>query len=111
RYAAWFYVYCWWRPAPQIPAQEIAHGFTTTDPEGGFVVQFTAKPDLSIPEKDDPSFRYTVHADVTDTTGETRSGSKSVEIGYTALRATVSVEQWQAENQDVKVTITPTPLH
>ena len=30
-------------------AQEIAHGKTVTDADGGFTVTFTAKPDLSVP--------------------------------------------------------------
>ena len=47
----------------------------------------------TVPEKDEPSFRYTVTADVTDTTGETRTGSKSVNVGYVALRATVDVRR------------------
>ena len=40
----------------------------------------------------DPAFRYTITADVTDTTGETRTGSKSVQVGYVALRATITAE-------------------
>ena len=70
---------------PARPAQEIAHGVVTSEPDGSFTIPFVAKPDLSVPEKDEPSFRYTVTADVTDTTGETRSGSKSVNVGYVAL--------------------------
>ncbi|MBY0513968.1 MAG: hypothetical protein K2P78_08670, partial [Gemmataceae bacterium] len=110
RYPAWFYTYCWWRPVPQQPAQEIAHGDATTDGDGRFTVTFTAKPDRGVPEADDPSFRYTVTADVTDTTGETRSGAKSVEVGYTALRATVSADQWLVEGGEAKFTISTTTL-
>ncbi len=110
RYPPWFHMYCWWRPVPNIPAQEIAHGFAATDPDGNFSVTFTARPDLSVPEKDDPSFRYTISADVTDTTGETRSNSKSIEVGYTALRATVSVPDWIVANEETTLTINTTTL-
>src|SRR5207248_4775453 len=78
--------------------------------DGSFTVAFTAKPDRSVPEKDEPSFRYTVTADVTDTTGETRSASKSVEVGYTALRATVSADEWQTEGSEIKLTVNTTTL-
>ena len=78
--------------------------------DGTFTVTFTAKPDPKVPEKDDPSFRYAVSVDVTDTTGETRSGSKSVEVGYAALRATVSADEWQVDGKDVALTVTTKTL-
>ena len=110
RYPPWFFEYCWWRPMPQRPAQEIAHGTLTTEPDGSFSIAFVAKPDPTVSPKDDPSFRFTVTADVTDTTGETRGGSKSVEVGYTALRAMVSAGEWQTADQDVKFAISTTTL-
>ena len=42
--------------------------FLEQEADGSFTVTFTAKPDLSVPEKDDPHFHFTVYADVTDTT-------------------------------------------
>ena len=53
-------------------SQEIAHGTATTKPDGSFDVKFTAKPDSGVAPKDEPTFRYTIYADVTDTTGETQ---------------------------------------
>lgn len=110
RFPPWFFEYCWWRPFPQKPAQEIAHGTATTEPDGSFKVAFVAKPDLTISPKDEPSFRYTVTVDVTDTTGETRTGTKSVEVGYTALRAAVSLNEWQTAGEPVKLTVTTETL-
>lgn len=110
RWPIWFAEYCWWRPMPHRPAQEIAHGTATTDADGSFNVAFVAKPDASIPASDDPSFRYTVTADVTDTTGETRSGTKSVEVGYTALRAAIALGEWQTAGEPVKFTVSTTTL-
>ena len=65
---------------PQSAAQEIAHG-TAEDrrPTARFNVEFVAKPDLSVAEKDEPIFHFTVYADVTDTTGETRSAQRTVQ--------------------------------
>ncbi|MBX9580016.1 MAG: hypothetical protein K2X87_06870, partial [Gemmataceae bacterium] len=110
RWPPWLAQYMWWRPMPARPAQEIAHGTATTDPDGSFSVAFVAKPDPTVPASDDPSFRYTVTADVTDTTGETRTGTRSVEVGYTALRATVSLGEWQTAGEPVKFTISTTTL-
>lgn len=110
RYPDWFYEYCWWRPVPSRPAQEIANGVVSSEPDGSFSIPFVAKPDLSVPEKDEPSFRYTVTADVTDTTGETRSASKSVSVGYVALRATVDSDSWLESDKEHKFDIHTTTL-
>jgi uncharacterized protein YfaS (alpha-2-macroglobulin family) len=110
RFPGWWYDCFWWRPAPAGDAQEIAHGTATTDADGNFTVTFTARPDPGVPEKEDPSFRYSVSADVTDTTGETRSASRTIEIGYTALRASLSSTDWQTPDQDVTFTIGTTTL-
>ena len=70
RYPVWWGWHYWWRPVPQGKSQEIAHGDVTTKPDGSFNVKFTAKPDNSVSAADEPTFRYTIYADVTDTTGE-----------------------------------------
>jgi len=109
RYPPWLrWCYWWW--SPPTNRQEIAHGSLVTEPDGSFTISFTAKPDLSVAEKDEPIFHYTVHADVTDTTGETRSGDQSVRVGYTALQATVSATDWQTVDGPVRVTIQTSTL-
>ncbi|MFM1555383.1 MAG: alpha-2-macroglobulin family protein [Limisphaerales bacterium] len=110
RYPAWWGWHYWWRPAPQGKSQEIAHGTATTKPNGAFDVNFIAKPDLTVAAKDEPTFRYTIHADVTDTTGETRSDSHSINLGYTALKASVSAADWQAQGKATAVSISTTSL-
>ena len=111
RWPVWFYECCWYRlPPNRGAAQEIAHGTAVTDADGSFTVAFAAKPDPTVPEKDEPTFHYTVHADVTDTTGETRSGSKSVAVSYTALQANLTADEWQTAAKPVKVTVTTTTL-
>ncbi len=92
----------WPRPAA---SQEIAHGTTTTSSNGGFQVQFTAKPDLAVPETDEPSFEFTVYADVTDSAGETRSDQRSVRVGYTALELSTAAKDWLTSTQDVELRI------
>lgn len=104
RYPIW----CWWArwSYPPAEAQAIAHGTAITETDGSFSILFTAKPDLSILEEDEPIFEYSVHADVTDTTGETRSDERIVRAGYTALQATVSANAWQTPDEPVELTVT-----
>ena len=110
RFPPWLRWHYWWRPFPSSPAQEIAHGTARTGADGSFEVEFAAKPDLSVPEKDEPTFSYTVYADVVDGTGETRSGERSVNVGFVALQASLSAEDWQTAGQPVKVTLKTTSL-
>jgi len=103
-----FPFWCWWARwiYPSATEQAIAHGTTTTETNGSFSITFTAKPDLSILEEDEPIFMYRVHADVTDTTGETRSDEHIVLVGYTALTATISTDSWQTIDKPVDLIIT-----
>ncbi len=111
RWPAWF-MYCYaWRMPPMLgSAQEISHGWATTEADGSFRVSFTAKPDASVPERDEPNFNYQITADVTDTTGETRTGTSSVTVGYTALQANVTAKEWLASDSDTKFSIATTTL-
>ncbi len=104
RYPIWWGWYCWWRQ-PQTSSQEIAHGRAVTKPDGSFTIEFLARPDPSVPEKDEPTFHYTVYADVTDTTGETRSGQTLVRVGYTALQASLSAASWLTDEKPVEISI------
>lgn len=74
-----------WPPYPR-QEMEIANGTTVTDSEGRFIIHFRALPDKSISKEYAPVFHYEVSADITDLTGETRSGSASVSVGYHALQ-------------------------
>jgi hypothetical protein len=107
RYPSWWGYYYSWRmpPGGQNAAQEIAHGTGITEADGTFTITFTAKPDASVAEKDEPIFNYVVSVDVTDTTGETRSASRSVQIGYTALQASMTVDEWQTKDKPVNVNV------
>ncbi len=110
RFPIWWRWHYWWLPMPPTPSQEIAHGVTTTGVDGSFTVEFVARPDLSVSEKDEPIFNFTIYADVTDTAGETRSAQRGVNVGYTALQASLSAADWLVEGKPVVVTITTTTL-
>jgi len=110
RYPPWWYWRMWWLPPQPESSQEIARGTGITAADGGFSIEFTAKPDPSVPEKDEPTFQYTIYADVTDTAGETRSDERTVNVGYTALQATLSASDWQISGKPVEVTVRTTTL-
>jgi hypothetical protein len=96
----------WWRwNYPSSQAQAIAHGSAVTASDGSFAIQFTAKPDLSILESDEPVFEFAVYADVTDLTGETRSDQRTLRAGYTALQAAILADAWQTPDKPVQLTI------
>jgi hypothetical protein len=107
----WFYP---WLPFDS-GSQRIARGTAATDDAGKFTVTFTAKPDRSVPKESLPVFTYAVVADVTDSSGETRSDTTSVSVGYTDVEATVSAAEWQATGAggkpaDVKLAVGTTTL-
>ena len=82
----------WWRPMPSSPALEIKQGTTTTDENGNFNIDFQALADKTIDKKNSPQYRYTISADITDINGETRSKTTSVSVSYTALLASIDIE-------------------
>jgi len=110
RWPYWWGWYSWRAPRVQQGSQEIVHGTARTGTDGTFKIEFTAKPDPSVSEKDEASFSFSIHADVTDTTGETRSAQRAVNVGFTALQATLSADEWQTENQPVAVNVRTTTL-
>ncbi|MBL0177458.1 MAG: hypothetical protein IPP94_19830 [Ignavibacteria bacterium] len=82
RYPFWCW---WWRNQPRSETKEIAHGITKTAADGTFEITFPALPDKSVQKSTLPVFSYAVTADVTDMSGETRSGATTVSVGYTAI--------------------------
>ncbi|MCC7246104.1 MAG: hypothetical protein IT269_10515 [Saprospiraceae bacterium] len=69
----------------ESPEREIANGTTTTDANGLFSIPFTLKADKSIPKSVQPLFEYKVTVDITDISGETRSGESWLHAAYSAL--------------------------
>lgn len=80
-------------PPRGISDVEIAHGETTTDAAGNFTISFPAIPDKTVDKKDQPTFYFQVHADVTDNAGETRSASTSVSVAYQALKLNMELPE------------------
>ena len=111
RWPRWYMTCFPWRMPPgQGQSQEIAHGFATTEADGTFRVAFVPRPDRSVPESDQPTFQYSITADVTDGTGETRTASKSISVGYTALELDASAKDWQTTSEPVVMELSTTTL-
>lgn len=90
RYPWWWW--SWYSEGPTSPEMEITNGDTVTDAEGRFSINFKAIPDESIDKASNPTFEYTVYADVTDINGETHDAQKSISVGYKALSLGVDIK-------------------
>lgn len=78
---------------PQTEQAEIGSGETETDGSGSFTINFRAVPGQSDITKYTPVFTYTVYVDVTDISGETHSGQKSVSVSEKALLLDIEIPE------------------
>lgn len=102
-----------WSPGERItPSRdmEIASGVIQTGDDGTFSIRFTAIPDLNVAESYDPVFTYTLYADVTDISGETRSGQTSVSAGYKAMEISTDLEEYMNGSDSLKIRVTTANL-
>lgn len=90
---------------------EIVNGTIITDANGKFIFRFNALPDKSIPQQQKPLFNYYITADVTDGSGETRSGNTSVQVGYDALKLNVSIAALINKDTAKRVMISSTNMN
>ena len=88
----------------------IAHGTATTNPDGTFTVQFLTQPDRAASSEGEPAFTYHIYADVTDTSGETRSADRMLTAGYTAMRAEIDASEWLTSNTPTNLVLKTTSL-
>lgn len=75
------------------------------------MIQFVAKPDGLVSEELEPVFYYSVTADVTGGAGETRSTNRSILVGYTSLKATLSAEEWLDAGKELAFQVRTESLH
>ena len=91
--------------AAERAVQEIARGETFCDEDGAFAISFFADPGEKMSEKLETAFSFTVTADVTDTSGDTRSGACRLVVGDTAWQATVTCDAWQTVQEPVAMNV------
>jgi len=89
----------------------VGEGEAETDENGVFKVTFTPVASPTADLSGDPSFEFTVTANVTDDTGEERSATESFEIGTVLWRASVWAEgSWHTPEKGVPVRVTVNSL-
>jgi hypothetical protein len=108
RYPWWWYS---WGGGSRSESQEIAHGVLRTDETGKFVIAFKARPDPQVLAVSQPTFTYTVSVDITDGTGETRSDSGFVRLGFASLEAALNLAEWQEKGRPVVLNVVTMTLN
>lgn len=87
------------------PQKAVAHGSAVTAADGTLTVTFTAAADPAIQAKHEPVYFFTVHADVTDSSGETRSARIFLPVGYSALVAEMTADALQTPDTPIAMAI------
>ena len=105
----WYY---WRRDNHYSIPTEIANGEVYTNERGQFELYFKAIPDEKLSSDTKPVFTYSISADVTDITGETRSGESKVKVGYHSMTATLGVPSMiDIQKPSVNATVTTENLN
>jgi TonB-dependent SusC/RagA subfamily outer membrane receptor len=93
RKSRFLYPWLWYRGVrPASGETTITFGEARTDAQGKFNIKFNAKPDATVDKKSLPVFDYEIEADVTDNSGETRTGKLTVSAGYHSLNIQLNVK-------------------
>ncbi len=100
-----------WYPVYNQPDIEIANGIVTTNEDGTFRISFITKDDESIPDDAYPIYNYSVHADVTDISGEMQSANADIRIGRKPVIIQTDIENVLAQNENNKGSIIATNLN
>ena len=101
---------CYWNPIPYTPTKLLTRGTTKSDKKGEFKIDFTALADEHI-KNSHPNYRYTLHVDVTDTTGETHSNSKTIQLGEVDLNVVMDVKPQLNLEENATLTIKSSNLN
>ena len=79
----------WWFPVPSQGRQTVAQGTGALGSDGTFTMKFTPEADERLAASSGLSYYYTLHVEVTDEGGETRSTQRAFRLGFVAVEATV----------------------
>jgi len=100
----------WWRWfGGQTDAETIATGTSVLNDDGQFTFKFTPSADERYLKDKGRSvtYRYKISADITDEGGETRSASRSIHLGFVAIRTTLeSSAAFERTGQPIKLSAT-----
>lgn len=96
-------IWPWWRGWPGGEGtQEISSGETVADARGRFEIPFLATADESINRNLSPRFTFEIEVNATDNSGETRSSSKWLNLGYQSLQLDLGLTQASFELHELK---------
>ena len=93
-----------------IATQEIINGTGTTNSDGVFAFSFPLLPDDSDDADRKPIYTYEIIADITDQSGETRSGSAQVSAGYVSVNLEVNLQEVYHQNDTFEIDFKTTNL-
>ena len=110
RYPDWWYWCFAWRMPQQSAARRSPTARPRPRPTARSRSSSSPSPTSRCRRKTSRSSSYEVSADVTDTNGETRSGQRVVEAGYTALRASLTASDWITSGKPVEIKLLTTTL-
>lgn len=108
----WWCFWGRWSWGPVQAAQVIATGTAKIESDGSITVKFTPRGDERLAGNlTDIRYGFDVSIDVTDEGGETRSASQSLQVGFTAVMASISRDaQFFLANTSPQFTIKRTNL-
>jgi uncharacterized protein YfaS (alpha-2-macroglobulin family) len=108
------YPYWWWwyYGGYSSSSQTIDAGTSSIEPDGRYRISFVPQADARLAKQSkDLSYRYAVSAEATDEGGETRSTSRSFNLGFVAVSARMQIDTgFVAEGRPSKLSITRTNL-
>lgn len=91
----------YWKPMPITAPKQLASGQSSTDKNGAFTFDFEALPDNTLSPIDKPNYRYQILVDVTDSTGESHTQEKTIQLGYVSIKAEMLIdEELQSDNNN-----------
>lgn len=90
---------------PRSNPVEIANGQTMTAGDGSFAIDFPLLPDRQLDPQTQPTFSYTLYADVTDNNGETRSNQYTLRAGYRSLTIALAGTEQHDSRDDYPLAI------
>jgi TonB-dependent SusC/RagA subfamily outer membrane receptor len=90
--------------------EEYINDQTTTDENGNFKIEFTAKDSL-VPNQQIEEFNFTINAAVTDINGETRTANSSVVVGQKMLKLNCRINNILYQEDENSAQIKATTLN
>ncbi|GAA4044629.1 alpha-2-macroglobulin family protein [Flavobacterium chungnamense] len=84
---------------------------TTTDNLGNFKIEFVAKADEDFEFEKNPTYYYTIKADITDNNGETHSAETNITIGKQSLKLDIKIPSKVISNEKNNILLNSTNLN